>query len=1404
MNNKVDRQFFGFEGLPASGTPVDLSGISNETKANQPSLPALIPNEAPSFKFTAYFGECSAGFYVVRWRVDLKKEFSIPGGLRFQVNVKYSAEENVTSPLNVIAPQEKLEEIGWGTLDMELEKTVVIQPYQSWNQSGERQWATVEVALSGSEGVGVKYSGLQVEYAELSPFHGSKDDQGIVTDGCVYKYTVKGAMDPTFTIDMNVSAIRAEAQSVIPISRLAWSKNGNFLAALGLSKDAAYITVWEMKYLDPSKPKDSSIHPEKYAVATIPHDRGDLPELSVGLAISADGDQVAVYQEPTIGQWADGSTLCKSTFRFQLLTLRHKSTSTPKEDTSEPQPVAIVNIHSDRDEVSAATETLLVRHGNQTGGHGIQASERQATRSYVPAGLPHQIFQKFVGYGAFLTETKKSDQDPNDFGVTHLAHTGDETGGNSSNNAITLFVACNGIYIEFFKVKAGNNWDNTHSIDLTALTPTISRRVTCRMMMDATSSNTFMWLEDDGACCSIWDLREGSNISYVFNPVTAKIDSPTFRGNSTMSISPDESMVALANIDGILTTFYASTGVEISSWRFHGHRIEYIAFNGWGNRLFVFIRNMMTCKLCPWILDPFELSSRIPVNQVPVPVIGTTVLVFLRDGHFKNEGLVCEANGSEIRCYVTREPVVAARNNVDVANPTDASLLMKDDKKQRNKDDPKPETNDGKKSEINNDCQSGSQREAVRGPKDDNKGYEVRTATEETISRNGSKCWVLGVKVVEMDLDDQSEKVIFSFVPEPWMRITAADIRRLEGLQKVYILPGRKRFVVVGMQTLQVWSLPKNENDDFNLLFIWSRPKVKSDLEETIRKEAFNQNIEGMVATDGDPNENVTKQKNDEQNATDQKPSGISVICEETSGRKTTTNRDDNKSNTNQGKPGVKLAETEPVGEYYHFIRHSIIFQDRNTGEVEAYIKLTIGSGTDVVTIPGEHSGDFYTEFVNCGQSIHLLSACYAYSIQESKTSQDDLGKTPFTFREHADAIARFTRRHINRVLPREYFLPSPLTKDKAADQTIQFQETEHIIPLQAVSPSTSAIPETVIQKSDISSHKLLFPLRLGLSVDKASRRQNSLLRKVVYSLSSLQGMRPTIESLAQLKALIENIPEYLETEPRSWVPKDGRHHDSLTVLTLLLDEDEMSDANHIFIEGLFNTSGHAWIPHPNMALNPIERVIDIRNERLLNTLIDYCIKNAHDHHPGYLTPVIQCLSQLSRLYPDIVGNLFRKASYIPARNPEYVTSHAIVANGSFSKLLNLLDRCFNWKPLGYSDINQYKNPVFTTQFQLHLYRHAGLGSTLGCIWYFLPTFDIDLVSDLVPGMRKSFFPQIKHTEHIQPTGANRLRKVYVSPFQFKPVSERNRQRELFLLSEVAGKTSIDSPAVETSLRFKW
>ncbi|KAF9343788.1 hypothetical protein BGX34_006369, partial [Mortierella sp. NVP85] len=555
-----------------------------------------------------------------------------------------------------------------------------------------------------------------------------------------------------------------------------------------------------------------------------------------------------------------------------------------------------------------------------------------------------------------------------------------------------------------------------------------------------------------------------------------------------------------------------------------------------------------------------------------------------------------------------------------------------------------------------------------------NKRYRVKTAAELTTSRNenGAMYWIIRVEVVELDTDNHNEKVVFSFVPEPWIRISATDARHPEHLQKVCFLPGQDRFVVAGIQTLQVWSLPTNENDDFNLAFIWSRPKARSDLEK----------------------------------------------------------RDENDTDTDR-----ELAETDPVGEYYHFIRHPTIFIDKNTGEAEAHIKLTIGSGTDIVSIPRGNSGDFHTEFVNCARSIHLLAASYAYSAQESKKSSTNSDQSSHTFEEHAEAIARFTRRHINRVLSLKCFCPSPLTGENAPDQTKESQETDQDVSSQAISPP----------------QKLLFSLRPKSS----SRPQNPPLTE----FDKRNGIFP---------------PLYFFMVQRD---EDTRLDGTFTILKLLLDEDEMKDANHIFIEGLLNTDGHEWTPHPSLALNPINCVINTRNERLLKVLIDYCIKNAHEHHPGYLTPVTQCLGKLSWFYPDIMSDMFMRASYILARNPKYVATHAIMTNQSLSNFISFVN--INWRRLGSSNVNNYQNPFFTVQSQLPWYRHLSLNPTLDPVWRVVEFVTLALLivvrvlfSYNVPFAwslrRKTSFPQRQETV-TQSTTEDRLRKIYVSPFQFRP-----------------------------------
>ncbi|KAF9984497.1 hypothetical protein BGZ65_000251, partial [Modicella reniformis] len=711
-----------------------------------------------------------------------------------------------------------------------------------------------------------------------------------------------------------------EELSALPITRLAWSKDSSFLASLALGDRCAHITVWDMKSIeDQSIPGNMSVLQPTYAAIAVPYyGLEDLRNLSIGFAISPTGGQVAIYQEPEIGQWVDGTKLEKCSFRIRVFN----------------NPLVR----------KADSVTLTV--------DGTVQNEIQLEQQDIS---PHQLFDSFIGYGAFLTETENNDRDmkvnenalPINMSTaegcgaegcgTEDCSTDDGEGGRSSNDGVssddnqnssttanTLFVACNGVHINVFRLAPGNEWTFIRAIRLTDLVTTFSRRIMCKTMMETISGNTFMWLEDNGLCCTLWDLQKGSNVSYIFSTDNARFSDSSFRGSSRMAISPDESIVALARED-ILTTYYASSGIQINTRKYSSHTIEYIGFYGQTNQLFVIVRRPLSRELGSRILDPFQLKSQIKVNRAPIPAIGKTILAFLHDGGFKDKGLVCEADGNKLRCYVSYEPVevvVTENENTLVKSSCFSHPLQKNDEKME------------------------SQEDWQEGCDDEVKHYELRTSghKEPFPDGDGSKYWVLRVQVAEVIR--KHLKVIFSFVPEPWMRVSTED-GKPKDLQSVYSLPGGTRFAVAGMQTLQIWSFPTDKTPHFSLDFIWSRPRKEKDL---------------------------------------------------------------------HSRPYGKTFKSDPVGEYYHNISRPNIYLDEITGGVTAYFKRKDNTKHHI-GIPAASGSNTRSTFTYCARSIHLLASAYAYSEQGTKRTSGDSTHRPLNFGEHADAIARFTRGHINRVL---------------------------------------------------------------------------------------------------------------------------------------------------------------------------------------------------------------------------------------------------------------------------------------------------------------------------------------------------------------------------------------------------
>ncbi|KAF9981269.1 hypothetical protein BGZ65_004137, partial [Modicella reniformis] len=219
-----------------------------------------------------------------------------------------------------------------------------------------------------------------------------------------------------------------------------------------------------------------------------------------------------------------------------------------------------------------------------------------------------------------------------------------------------------------------------------------------------------------------------------------------------------------------------------------------------------------------------------------------------------------------------------------------------------------------------------------------------------------------------------------------------------------------------------------------------------------------------------------------------------------------------------------------------------------------------------------------------------------------------------------------------------------------------------------------------------------------------------------------------------------------------------------VSVLTLLLDRNEFRDTNRIFIEGLLKLGSGTWIPSTEKSLNPIAGAIENKDEKLLKILIDYCVKD----------------------YPDIIADVFISTSYIPARNHEYVTSHAISTSNRIQDF-----------------VDGNKNPAFTLRSQLPTTTQSS-------------SFFMSANGDFHRLHHGSEF-RFPLKRNVQPTASKkRSNNIYVSPFQFRPIEPLDddpqttqtktlkRQHKESVFDHIAGKNHFDNPAIVAIIRFKW
>ncbi|KAF9133445.1 hypothetical protein BGW39_009756 [Mortierella sp. 14UC] len=1252
--------------------------------------------------FFGHFKDYSTGYYVVHWRVKALQDFYIPNGLHFVVKITYDSEPDISGTLDVILPGHKLNTLGrdqWTNLT--LEEKVIIQPHEGW--------ANIQVMLLNNQNESRdEYSGFLVEHVEIRPVGTGTDTRNGVRNMAVQRASV-----PIMVIDTTKAFPKSEDFSYFPsdapITRLAVSKKSHYIASLGVSKDDIYITVWDMAIVkNPSNSyRNMSALYKRSATARIHHP--GIGDLAIGLDISAYGDQVAVFEEPKIGQWLEGSEAPKPTFKFRLF---NNPLVPPISFTMDIDVPSTTNINE-----KAQDTTSDERPGR--GRRDTSSSSVNSSGTPTLGGLlleevewEHEVLQSLVGFGEFVPGGRKNEWENNDLGVisSNVEDTEEaketKPGSNYTNG---LFVTCNGIYIDVYEITPERRWKRLHTITITDLIPTLSRRITCKMMMDSISSNNLMWLEDGGRSCTIWNLRTGSNIAHISSLDNALFKGPTFRGHSKMAISPHESIVALASVDGSLTTYFANTGMAIDDRKFPGYKIEYVGFSSQDDKLIVVLRDSVSFELVAKQLDTLQLKSETIINQTPIPTIGSTLLAYFNIRGYYGRGLVFEADGTRINCYISHQPSSSKVNR-------DSDTVL----------------------------QSHPADVLYESQYDDHIQYRLQTAFHRELLPEGDGVfyWVHRVEVIREDLKEKTQRLIFSFIPEPWMRTTTADVSQPEELLTAFFVPCGTRFAINGTQTLQVWNLPTHENSKCTLQYIWSQPKGEEELA-----------------------------------------------------------------------PGGSAYRSGRVRDYYMETMYATIFLDRITGNTLAEIKLNDKSKKKIpLSIPGPGTIGAHFAILYCFRSIHLLAAAYAFSFRESKKASRDAQQS-FTFEDHAEAILRFTREHINRMMTIGVYLPGKKPGGGGGNFQVNSNGPRKRINnrgsrTEKLSPPTDAItllpgavdPETIRDSPAVAEG----PRMVGEDVTihgNSNRRQAESFDDRPAPLQIQETIEEIIRprDFAQAKDFVQARDFNFPTRTPKKSPTNRSH--VITVLTLLLDQKHLRRTNHLFVQGLLNTTNGDWIPRDNQALNPIRRAIESRDVALVEAFIDYCIRNAKKYHPAYLMPAVQCLNELSVRYPAILADMFRKASYVPAHNYAYVSSHALVANAQYTewfKFKLMFWNFFTGKSFEKSNnINDYEKPVFSLRSQLP-FRSTS----------FLNVLNIE--TSVRERRREKFPPKREPVDDEITKKSNKDYKIYVTPFPklsmygpYKPWY-KGLDTAQSAFTNIAGEDYFDSPAMVATLEFKW
>ncbi|KAK3816045.1 MAG: hypothetical protein J3Q66DRAFT_369660 [Benniella sp.] len=375
-----------------------------------------------------------------------------------------------------------------------------------------------------------------------------------------------------------------------PIFATDVSASGEHIAILSADHNNAYIHVVDID--DAIQTSASNVIRADY---TIPLKEGQFDTMQlVKIAISSDGEHIALYQEPY-------------------------------EDSLPPEHSEPVSI---RFPFHAFQLNCITTRDPQT------ASDSQSMKPVKDTAI-QQLKDRFIGYGKFLARDGFQSGKKDFIERDHSAHG-------------EYFVAINESRINVYDV--GNGWKPLFGHNIGDLATMRSRTKQLQMLHQSISGPQFVWMED-AQNVSVWDLESGANTKYITvnNPDSSQQDIISY-----LAVSPGGKLLALAGKDWIRTYFMDSC-IEICKTTIDNGTVLNIEFIDRDKSLLVTI-GKPSMEQTSIIMDAMNLSSW-QNHRREFPSSCYTSRRIARPSNGPQDGVMMAVNWNTLEVYDIPQPV---------------------------------------------------------------------------------------------------------------------------------------------------------------------------------------------------------------------------------------------------------------------------------------------------------------------------------------------------------------------------------------------------------------------------------------------------------------------------------------------------------------------------------------------------------------------------------------------------------------------------------------------------------------------------------------------------------------------------------------------------------------------------